>query len=83
MENGHHWLQLQNMRRMEERVRVRLRRRVIRDHSNPFEDLAEEELLVRFRLSKECALNLLQNISGQLPIAADARGMYQLWSICH
>ncbi|KAK3896205.1 hypothetical protein Pcinc_000127 [Petrolisthes cinctipes] len=42
--------------------------------SNPFEDLAEEEFLLRFRLSKECVLNLLQNITEQLPIAADARG---------
>ncbi|XP_063848238.1 putative nuclease HARBI1 [Scylla paramamosain] len=67
------------MRRMEEMVRVRLRRvrlrrRVIRDRSNPFEDLAEEEFLQRFRLTKECVLNLLENIRGQLPIAADARG---------
>ncbi|XP_063857373.1 putative nuclease HARBI1 [Scylla paramamosain] len=66
------------MRRMEETVRVRLRRvrlrKVIRDRSNPFEDLAEEEFLQRFRLTKECVLNLLQNIRGHLPIAADARG---------
>ena len=74
MENGHHWLQLRNVRRMEERVRVRLRRRVVRDRSNPFEDLAEEEFLLRFRLSKECVMNLLENIRGQLPMAADARG---------
>ncbi|KAK3886839.1 hypothetical protein Pcinc_009025 [Petrolisthes cinctipes] len=59
---------------MEERVRVRLRRRIVPDRSNPFEDLAEEQFLLRFRLSKECVLNLLQNITEQLPIAADARG---------
>ncbi|XP_063855691.1 uncharacterized protein LOC135097672 [Scylla paramamosain] len=45
---------------MEEMVRVRLRRvrlrKVIRDRSNPFEDLAEEEFLQRFRLTKECVL---------------------------
>ncbi|KAK3889920.1 hypothetical protein Pcinc_006074 [Petrolisthes cinctipes] len=58
---------------MEERVRVRLRRRIVPDRSNPFEDLAEEQFLLRFRLSKECVLNLLQNITEQLPIAADAR----------
>ncbi|KAK3871332.1 hypothetical protein Pcinc_023512 [Petrolisthes cinctipes] len=74
MQNDHHWLQMRNIRRMEERVRVRLRRRIVPDRSNPFEDLAEEEFLLRFRLSKECVLNLLQNITEQLPIAADARG---------
>ncbi|KAK4321342.1 hypothetical protein Pmani_007823 [Petrolisthes manimaculis] len=74
MQNDHHWLQMRNMRRMEERVRVRLRRRIVPDRSNPFEDLAEEEFLLRFRLSKECVLNLLENITEQLPIAADARG---------
>ncbi|KAK8378757.1 hypothetical protein O3P69_009459 [Scylla paramamosain] len=41
---------------------------------NPFEDLAEQEFLQRFRLTKGCVLNLLENIRGQLPIAADARG---------
>ncbi|KAK3883190.1 hypothetical protein Pcinc_012482 [Petrolisthes cinctipes] len=60
---------------MEERVRVRLRRRIVPDRSNPFEDLAEEQFLLLFRLSKECVLNLLQNITEQLPIAADARGL--------
>ncbi|KAK4327633.1 hypothetical protein Pmani_001906 [Petrolisthes manimaculis] len=74
MQNDHHWLQMRNMRRMEERVRVRLRRRIVPDRSNPFEDLVEEEFLLRFRLSKECVLNLLENITEQLPIAADARG---------
>ncbi|KAK3880032.1 hypothetical protein Pcinc_015420 [Petrolisthes cinctipes] len=74
MQNDHHWLQMRNIRRMEERVRVRLRRRIVPDRSNPFEDLAEEEFLLRFRLSKECVLNLLQNITEQLPIAAYARG---------
>ncbi|KAK3876468.1 hypothetical protein Pcinc_001143 [Petrolisthes cinctipes] len=73
MQNDHHWLQMRNIRRMEERVRVKLRRRIVRDRTNPFEDLAEEEFLLRFRLSKECVLNLLQNIRAQLPIAADAR----------
>ncbi|MPD06088.1 hypothetical protein E2C01_101873 [Portunus trituberculatus] len=78
MENGHHWLQLRNMRMMEERVRVRLRRRVIRDGSNPFEDLAEEEfLLVRFRLSKECALNLLDPII----LTNDSRVLLQLYEV--
>ncbi|KAK3888737.1 hypothetical protein Pcinc_007212 [Petrolisthes cinctipes] len=76
MQNDHHWLQMRNIRRMEERVRVRLRRRIVRDHTNPFEDLAEEEFLLRFRLSNECELNLLQNIRAQLPIAADARVLY-------
>ncbi|KAK4310001.1 hypothetical protein Pmani_018401 [Petrolisthes manimaculis] len=74
MQNDHHWLQMRNMRRMEEKVRVRLRRRIVSDRSNPFEGLAEEEFLLRFRLSKECVLNLLQNITEQLPIAADTRG---------
>ena len=83
MENDHHWLQLRNIQRLEERATVRLRRKVIRDRSNPFEDLAEEEFLLRFRLSKECVLNLLENIRGQLPIAADARGMYQYRIHCH
>ncbi|KAK3881556.1 hypothetical protein Pcinc_002607 [Petrolisthes cinctipes] len=74
MQNDHHWLQMRNIRRMEERVRVRLRRRIVPDRSNPFQDLAEDEFFLRFRLSKECVLNLLQNITEQLPIAADARG---------
>ncbi|KAK3862134.1 hypothetical protein Pcinc_031973 [Petrolisthes cinctipes] len=73
MQNDHHWLQMRNIRRMEERVRVRLRRRIVPDRSNPFQDLAEDEFFLRFRLSKECVLNLLQNITEQLPIAADAR----------
>lgn len=80
MENGHQWLQLRNMWRMEERVGVRLRRRVIRDRSNPFEDFTKEEFLLRFRLIMECVLNLLENIREQLPCCRYKR--YQLWSKC-
>lgn len=77
MEHGHHLHQLRDIRRIEdqERVVVRIRRKVVRDRTNPFEVLAEEEFLLRFRLNKECVLNLLDNITGQLPIAEDARGM--------
>ncbi|KAK3866705.1 hypothetical protein Pcinc_027779 [Petrolisthes cinctipes] len=78
MQNDHHWLQMRNIRRMEERVRVRLRRRIVPDRSNPFQDLAEDEFFRHFRLSKECVLNLLQNITEQLPIAADARVIFSV-----
>ncbi|KAK4303252.1 hypothetical protein Pmani_024842 [Petrolisthes manimaculis] len=77
MQNDHHWLQMRNMRRMEERVRVRLRRRIVPDRSNPFEDLAEEEFLLRFRLSKECC-PIPQHLQVLIALRCMATGEHQL-----
>ncbi|XP_045133228.1 uncharacterized protein LOC123517319 isoform X2 [Portunus trituberculatus] len=55
-----------------EAVRVRLPRRIVKDHLDLFLTLTEEEFTSRFRLSKQTARSLLTQL--HLPEANDSRG---------
>ncbi|MPC96151.1 uncharacterized protein LOC123500147 [Portunus trituberculatus] len=55
-----------------EAVRVRLPRRIVKDHLDLFLTLTEEEFTSRFRLSKQAARSLLTQL--HLPEANDSRG---------
>ena len=59
--------------------RVRLPRRVVKDRSDYFLSLTEEEFTTRFRLSKESARDLLTRL--HLPEANDLRGKCELLSL--
>ncbi|MPC52720.1 hypothetical protein E2C01_046596 [Portunus trituberculatus] len=65
-----------------ERVHQRHIRRVMKDRSNPFEAMTEEEFLSRFRLTKECTLLLIGRIENRLPCALNNRILHN-YAIMH
>ena len=62
---------LLQLRQVEE---VRLPRMVLQDRSDPLLILSEEEFTDRYRLTKLCTMDLLDQISIRLPRARDGRG---------
>ena len=52
----------------------RCRRRIFRQRIDPFDDCTDEEFIERFRLSKDCVTNLLNELRRHLPTSINRRG---------
>lgn len=50
---------------------------IFANRTNPFTAMCEDEFINCFRLQKASAHDLTQQISDQLPVATDSRGMFQ------
>lgn len=87
MDHGLHLLELPRMdvqwgiiNRWEEMIirleeqRVRRPRRIVVDRMDPFQAMTEAEFVERFRIRKNTAQDLINNLEDQLAVAANQRG---------
>lgn len=67
--------QLQQLEQLEA-VDVRVPRVVLKDRSDPFISVSEDEFIQRFRLPKDCVRDLIDEISPRVPRVQPGKGTF-------